>query len=740
MPLRRLIAAAAPLLLVLSAYGQDADYLYLHRMTGPITIDGVTDEPDWELIEPLPLVQYEPRYAEPASEHTEIRFGYDDTYIYASLRAYDKDRDGIRANTLYRDRLSGDDHFEILLDTYNDNETAVVFTTNPAGNRLDAAISNDATGGGISSGNWINRSFNTFWDVKTTITPEGWFAEVRIPFSSLRFQPVDGTIVMGMTVQRKVARRSERLIFPDIPPTINWAFLKPSRAKKIVMEGIAPQNPVYITPYGLAGSSQNHALNATQAAYETSNDLNGEIGVDLKYGLTSNLNLDLTVNTDFAQVEADDQQINLTRFSLFFPEKRQFFQERAGIFEFRTGGLSSLFYSRRIGLNAQGRPVRILGGGRVVGRIGGWDLGFLDMHTADAGALPSENFGVFRARRQVLNAFSYAGVMGTSRIGLDGSYNVAYGLDGLVNLAGDDFLKMQWAQTFDRRDMAGAETLAGGRFTAELERRRRAGFGYRSGWVWSGANYNPGIGFVQRNDYTLADESFSYTWLPGEASNLIWHTIAVEGFAYLRNANRTAESAQASLSWSFSDKTLSSGSVEGRVFYEDLLVPFSLTEDVVIPAGSYRNAAGALDYNMPGTSLRQIDVRLEAGSFFDGWQAAITLSPTWYVSKHFELTGDYEYNRIRFPDRDQRLDAHIARLRIGTALNTSLSANTFVQYNSAVNRFSANVRFRYNFREGNDLWIVYDERLNTDRFRQMPTLPASAERTLIVKYTYTFAL
>ena len=211
---------------------------------------------------------------------------------------------------------------------------------------------------------------------------------------------------MGITLQRKVARKTERLVYPPVPSIANWAFLKPSLAQKIVLEGIHPQKPLYITPYGLSGLGQTFDLNEAGTSYPLENDAKGELGVDLKYGLTNNLTLDLSLNTDFAQVEADDQQVNLTRFSLFFPEKRQFFQERAGVFDFRTGGLSRLFHSRRIGLNDDGEPVRLLGGARLVGRAGRWDVGLLDMQTADSEALPSENFGVLRVRRQVFNAYS----------------------------------------------------------------------------------------------------------------------------------------------------------------------------------------------------------------------------------------------------------------------------------------------------------------------------------------------
>jgi hypothetical protein len=355
------------------AGAQGSGTLVLPRLTGPIQLDGLSDEPAWEAVQPWQPTQYEPNNGAPPTERTEFLVAYDDTYVYFALRGYDSDSTGIRANTLYRDRLSGDDHFEILLDTFNDNETAVLFTTTPAGIRKDAAISNDASGGGITSGQWINGDFNTFWDVSTEVNGDGWFAEIRVPFTSLRFQDDDGRVVMGIILQRKVARKTERLVFPSVRPLADWAFLKPSLAQKVVLKGIRPHTPLYLTPYALTGLEQTFQLNETGTAYPREDDVKTEAGADLKYGITNNLTLDLTVNTDFAQVEADDQQVNLTRFSLFYPEKRQFFQERAGIFEFRTGGLSRLFHSRRIGLTDDGQPVRIYGGARLVGRWGGWD-------------------------------------------------------------------------------------------------------------------------------------------------------------------------------------------------------------------------------------------------------------------------------------------------------------------------------------------------------------------------------
>lgn len=730
----------APFVLVAAVRAQGSGRLVLPRLEGPIRLDGLSNEPAWEAVEPWLPTQYEPDNGAPPTERTEFLVAYDDDYIYFALRGYDQDRAGIRSNTLYRDRLSGDDHFEILLDTFNDNETAVLFTTTPAGIRKDAAISNDASGGGIASGGWINGDFNTFWDVETVTNEQGWFAEIRVPLTSLRFQDEDGQVVMGIILQRKVARKTERLVFPSVPSIADWAFLKPSLAQKIVLEGIRPRTPLYVTPYGLSGLGQSFPLNDGGTGYPREDDVKVEAGLDLKYGLTNNLTMDLTINTDFAQVEADDQQVNLTRFPLFFPEKRQFFQERAGIFDFRTGGLSRLFHSRRIGLTEDGQPVRILGGGRLVGRLGAWDVGFLDMQTAESEMLPSENFGVLRLRRQVFNAYSYAGAMVTSRVGTDESYNLAYGLDGVVRLAGDDYLTLQWAQTFDHEQIHDENIglVNSGLFTAEIERRRRRGWGYNAVVAWAGPTYDPGIGFTQRNDFTLVDGAVSYSWLPGEGSSLIWHTLGLGGFAFVRNGDRSIESAELGPEWEFAAKSGAGGSLEAKVQFEDLLVPFALSEEAVVPAGSYGFFRLGASWHLSHTRLFQLRPRVVAGTFFDGWQATAEVSPIWYVSPHLELAGYYLFNRIRFPDRGQHFDSHLARLRIGTALNTKVSTNALIQFNSTTNTVSTAVRFRYNFREGNDLWIVYDEGMNTDRHRLTPTLPFTDTRTFLVKYTYTF--
>jgi hypothetical protein len=276
--------------------------------------------------------------------------------------------------------------------------------------------------------------------------------------------------------------------------------------------------------------------------------------------------------------------------------------------------------------------------------------------------------------------------------------------------------------------------------TASLERRRRQGPGYQTVLIRSGREFNPAMGFIQRRDFTQIDQVLSYSWIPGDRSRLLWHTFGVRGGAFFRNADGSLESFEGGPEWSFGTRPGASGSVGATALYEHLVRPFGLSPDAIVPAGEHTFYQMRASYRMPFTYLLQTGVSLVAGGFYDGWQVSAGVTPSWFVSPHLELGSGYQYNRIRFSDRGQEFDAHVARLRIGTAFNTQVSTNAFVQYNSATDSFSANIRFRYNFREGNDLWVVYNEGLNTDRFAASPHLPLSDSRTFLVKYTHTFAM
>ena len=330
----------------------------LVRVEGEFTLDAFGNELFWSDVDPLPLTTHTPEFGHDPSEPTEIRVAYDEDNVYVYARLLTTDASSIRSPSRQRDELGlNNDWIGVIFDSFNDNENGLCFFTTPAGLRLDMAVFNDAEGDFP-----LNVSWNTFWDVATRQDDAGWYAEMRIPLSSLRFQVVDGKVEMGMIAWRWIAQRNETDIFPtDLSQEVGgWSAFKPSRARKVVLRGVRARRPVYFAPYVLGGFGQVWDLNDPETAYERSDDPVYEAGGDLKLSLTSNLTLDLTVNTDFAQVEADDAQVNLTRFSLFFPEKRLFFQERSSIFEVSMGP-NQVFYSRRIGLR-DGEPTRIYGG------------------------------------------------------------------------------------------------------------------------------------------------------------------------------------------------------------------------------------------------------------------------------------------------------------------------------------------------------------------------------------------
>lgn len=724
------------ILLSITGIASAQQHVALQRLKGQVQLDGLSNEEAWQSIQPLPLVMHQPTHEGTMTERTELRIAYDSDYIYLAGRCYDSNPNAIQANSLTRDGMNpSDDFFGFVLDTFNDNENALAFFTTPAGLREDWAIFNDAES---QTGFPFNSSWSTFWDAATVRTEEGWFSEMRIPFSSLRFQDDQGRVVIGLIAWRYIARKNEVQVFPNIPPKWNFSVLKPSVAQDVVLEGVYSRNPVYITPYIVGGAGMSNDLNDAETEYIRSDSRKRELGVDVKYGLTSNLTLDLTLNTDFAQVEADDQQVNLTRFSLFFPEKRLFFQERSSIFDVGMGGPNQLFYSRQIGLSEDEGPVRIYGGARVVGRVGSWDLGFLNMQTAKSVDLPAENFGVLRLRRQVFNENSYVGALLTSRVGNDGSYNYAYGLDGIMRIVGDDYLVLNWAQTFDDELIRPKyfKGLKAARARVQWEKRTSLGFGYEFNLSFAGPDFDPAMGFAPRVNYYRIGDRIFYGWLPGESSTVQTHNLSLTANTFFSNNDGSIESFEIGPEWNIGFKSGAFGRIALKAIKEVLTEEFELTDDITIPIGGYRFFNASCMYQTPWGGLVRSGFNLDVGSFYDGSRLSIGLQPVWSVSRYFELGGEYQFNKIRLPD--QNLNAHLGRMRVKISFSTELSATTFLQLNTGAHNASINVRLRYNPREGNDLYLVYSEGLNTDRFRSYPIAPASDNRAVLLKYSHTF--
>jgi len=697
----------------------------------------MSDELAWQSIQPLPLIMRSPDYGHEPSERTEILLGYDDDYFYIGCRLFDSDQSKIQSTATKRDDWKTSlDHIGIIIDTFNDNENAMIFVATPSGLRIDATTKNDALGAPATN---LDLSWNTFWDVETVRNSQGWFCEMRIPFSSLRFQDRDdGHVIMGFIAYRWIPRKNEMAIFPGIELKHgSWGFIKPSQSHEVVIEGIQSRRPFYVTPYILGGIGQNNDLNDDETAYSRDDDTDFELGLDVKYGLTNNLTLDVTANTDFAQIEADDQQVNLTRFSLFFPEKRLFFLERSSNFEFNFDDSNRLFYSRRIGIY-DGKPVRIYGGGRIVGRVGPWDVGFLSLQTAPKEDISSENFTVLSLRRQVINPRTYIGGIVTNRMELDGGYNTAYGLFGIFHLRGEDYLTFRWAQTFEDGADNDPFCLESARLYAIWERRSIKGLAYNFSYSRAGDAYNPRMGYERREDNTQFKSRLLYGWILGEHSAMQTHSISSHGFVFLRNHDNSVESAEFGPGWEFRMKSGFTGAIAAKIYYEDLVETFELWDDTEVPVDQYTFYGLEGKISTSEGALYKVGANFQAGSFYDGWRITLGVTPRWNVSPHLELSGFYQINRLVLDWRDRALLGHVVRLKSLVMLNVNLSISTFLQYNSIIDRIITNVRLRYNPREGNDFYLVYDEGYNTDRYREDPFLPVTRNRAVMVKYTYTF--
>ena len=716
----------------------------LTRLDGSahIQLDGFVDEPAWDDVEPVPLVVYSPTYGGEPTERTEIRVAYDDRYLYVSGRLFDSDPTGIRANSFARDGFSGDDQFSIVIDSYNDHETAVAFVVNPNGARSDRSVWGDAE---FTAGTRpFNSDWNAHWDGFAQQTAEGWSAEMRIPFATLGFQNTGGEVEMGLSVYRSIARKNERHVYPDISPEYGFfGFGKPSLAQRVTFTSVDRPKPLYVTPYVLGGMTQIPTLrepSTVRSAYwDTADEPTREPGLDVKYSPSSNLSIDLTANTDFAQVEADDQQINLTRFPLFFPEKRQFFQERSATFDFATGGFTDrVFFSRRIGLD-RGELVRIYGGARVVGRAGGLDFGLLNMQTAPTGGRLGENMGVLRLKQKVFNDNSSVGGILTTRVDAGGQRNIAWGVDGEVRVFGDDYLTLRWAQTFDD-NIVERNPLDAGTLFAQFERRRQEGFNYSARYRRVGPDYLPRLGFQLRNEFTLFGGSSEYSWFLGADSQLRTVTVGADTEHYYRNSDLTPESRSIAPRLMLAMKSGTFVMMTARRSFESIREPFRVA-GLQIDPGEYWFDEAEVSWRLSRGSQLRGELGGSAGSFYGGRRVSLQLNPAFNLSRHFELRPGYDINRFEFAGQDH-LTTHLARLRLDFSLDTHLSFSALAQYNSTVDQTTVNARFRYHFREGVDLWVVYNEGYYMDRTNGGvdPRLPFSSGRALMVKYSHTFTL
>jgi hypothetical protein len=710
------------------------EVMKITRYTGFIEFDGKPFEDAWDGVDYFPLVMQQPNFGAAPLENSEIMLTYDNEFVWVGARLFMKNVDKIVANSKKRDELLlYSDSFAVFLDSYNDNENGMVFYTMPSGLRTDYTVSNDAV---RTTGTPFNFSWNTFWDVKTSKDEKGWYVEMRIPFSSLRFKPEDNLSKMGVIFRRVMSNNHETDTYPAIDPKYETS-IKPSLAVTIEFEGAQPSRPVYVSPYVIGGFTRDWKLNSDQTKYVPDDTPDWDAGLDLKYNISSNLILDLTANTDFAQVEADDQQVNLTRYSLYFPEKRLFFQERAGLFSFSLGGRSNLFYSRNIGLSA-GEPIRIYGGARLMGRVGKWDMGLMDMQTEEHKENPGENFGIFRLRRQVINENSFVGGIFTSRIGMDGATNLAYGLDGTFKIFRDDYFDLKIAQTYDDKignKIASADPVF---LSAIWERRSIKGLGYQMGYKYSGEEFMPGIGFMTTRSIQGYGCNVFYGWMPGPESGVFSLRPEIDFTLYKRLTNGSLESL--SIAPMVDVETKSGFTYNFTLTYqkEGVIKDFPITDSVLVMEGEYEFTDCNFSFQTPTSKAASFTLGIYAGQFYDGNRYGFTAGPEYNVSPSLQISGSYQYYHINFPDRDGIADIHIASAKITYMLNTKLSASVFMQYANTSEELITNFRLRFNPREGNDFYIVLNENRQVTDEKFIPELPDYNNRTILLKYTHTF--
>lgn len=695
------------------------------RVEGPLTIDGRLDEAIYGEVTAISgFIQQEPHEGAAATEPTDVWVFFDDNHLYISARCWDSDPDRIVADELRRDhdRLVENDNFGVTLDTFYDRRNGYLFYTTPMGALSDSLITDESSSG---------RDWNTVWEVRTARFERGWTVEMAIPFRSLRFAPGRDQI-WGINFRRTISRKNERShLTPVARAWGRGGVLRLSASASLVgLEVPAGRPPLEMKPYTSARLDTDHVADPARL-----NAFGGDVGVDLKYGLTRGLTLDVTTNTDFAQVEVDEQQVNLTRFSLFFPEKRDFFLEGQGIFAFAGqggggggggggGNIPILFFSRRIGLS-DGQEVPIQVGSRLTGRAGRYSVGALAIRTGASpdGEVDPTTFSVVRVKRDVLRR-SNVGAIVTHRQPSGGgrSANLAAGLDASFTFF--DGLKL---------NAYIAETQTPGVTGDERSHRTQVDFtGDRFGFVADhlrvGANFNPEVGYVRRQDIRREFGRFRYSPRPARLTGIRKFDFSAE-YEYLALGDGRPDTRSVELQGAATFENGDSFEVELQGVVETLADAFDLTETVVLPAGIYDYRYARATYSLGPHRRFGGEAGVRIGEFYGGrrddisYQGRIEVWPTLSVEPRLSV------NRVRLPEG--RFTATLAGGRVNYTFTPRMLLSALLQYNSSAESFGTNLRFRWEYRPGSELFVVYSEGRATERRRG--DLPSTESRSFVVK-------
>ena len=696
------------------------------RATVPIRIDGRLDEAVYGEVTPIAdFLQTEPELGKPATEKTDVWVLFDDDNIYVSVRCWETQPERMIVNVMQRDsaNLMQNENFGFMFDPFHDRRNALMFMVNPIGGRTDGQVVDRQ----------YNRDWNAVWEVKTARFDKGWTAEFAIPFKSLRYGPGRDQ-VWGFNARRIDRWKSETSHLTQIPKSmVSSGLFQPSLAATIVgIEAPSGSKNLEIKPYGISNVSTDR-----KATPATSNDVTADVGLDVKYGVTPNLTADFTYNTDFAQVEADEQQVNLTRFSLFFPEKREFFLENLGLFNFggatstsATGSAPVLFYSRRIGLNqALGRVVPIQGGGRLTGRAGRYRIGVLDIRTDQDAASRSTatNFAVMRVKRDVLRKSSIGVLMtGRSVVQTGTGSNQTYGVDGTFAFFDDLAVNTYWAKT-DTTGRSGSDISYRGQIDYNADR-----YGVQVERLVIGSNFNPEVGFVRRADMRLTSGLLRFS--PRPRTNRYVRKLSWSGSVnYIENGAGRLETRDSTAEFSIDFMNTDRIIVGRDANYDAPRRPFTVGPNVLIPVASYDFGTTRVAFQF-GQHRRIFGlVRYDVGTYYGGDRHALTVSTARAtVTPQISLEPTWSVNRIELPQRS--FTTNLLGSRITYTVTPDMFASALVQYNSDLRSVSTNVRLRWEYRPGSELFIVYNEQRDTTA----PRLPLLTNRAFIIKFNRLF--
>tara|TARA_B100001750_G_scaffold240334_1_gene249859 strand:- start:2087 stop:4414 length:2328 start_codon:yes stop_codon:yes gene_type:complete len=691
------------------------------------------------------FVQSEPIEGNPASERTEVRVGYDEEAIYIGAWLYDSEPSQILVGEQRRDaNLGRFDAFLVVLDTYADRENGFVFATNPGGIEHDGQVidegRNTGRGRGGSRGNQgrqqggaqggFNVNWDSSWAVSTERDDQGWYAFFRIPFSTLRY----GTgSEWGINFARYIGRKNEQVSWAPLPRQDN--LYRVSYAGTLEQLNVPVRRSITVTPYALSSAQKVPAV-------ASNFDYPFEAGADAKIGITPALSLDLTLNTDFAQVEVDNEQVDLTRFSLFFPEKRPFFLENAGRFAVGNNSSAQMFFSRRIGIGAGGAPVPINWGSRLSGRVGGLDVGMIHMRTGEVDGLAQGNgYTVARVARELPNR-SGVGLMYTGRdaTGISDDFGRTFAVD--TNIGIGEFFNFTGVVGATENQQSGQTAITDQREAVILSGLYRdADWQFRATYDRIGANFNPEVGFLRRSDFQ-------------QMSGTVWRYIRVPSISWLRELQpHTSYTTSYGLQTGIKEtatwhihfmSALENGGRLGHAtdwVYDGLSEPLSLTTGVddqgnrttveVLP-GEY---SGIL-YNPTFSTSSQVPVvwstNLILGRFFSGNRRGGNTTLSFQFGGALTGALGFEYNRIELPGPGGRFDATLLSSRIGYSFSPNLYLQSLIQYNTQTAVWSGNLRFGWVDTAGTGLFIVYNERQN-DRLGGITT--SLMERTVSLKFS-----